>query len=105
MDNWSILPASSEILIFVWFSSKLSFVNNGIVDLVLSINPIKKDLCCSLISFEFWISFLSLAIFLFSALMIDVLLNSLSSIGNKYFSDNKESFTFPTWHNSLADWG
>ena len=29
-------------------------------------------------------------------LIIDVLLNSLSSIGNKYFNDNNESFTLPT---------
>ena len=87
------------------FSNKFSFVNNGIVFLVFWSSPNNITLSVSLISLELLISFESLTIFLFSDLILDVLLNSLSSIGNRYLRDNNESFTFPTWHNSLADCG
>ena len=77
-------------------TNKNSFVNKGIVSLVFlsSSNSIVRSV--SLISFEFLISFESFIIFLFSDLILDVLLNSLSSIGNKYFNDSNESFTLPT---------
>ena len=62
---------------------------------------------CGIFSFDMPIpwSLIVTKKFLFSDLILDVLLNSLSSIGNKYLRDNNESFTFPTWHNSLADCG
>ena len=52
---------------------------------------------------EFLISLASFCIFLFSPFIIEVLLNSRSSIGNKYFNESKESFTFATWQSSFAD--
>ena len=96
---------NSLILIFVLFSRSFSLVNNGIVFLVFSKKTKSLSLSWTLISAEFLISFASLVIFLFSLLITKVLLNCLSSIGNKYFSESNESLTFATWQSSFADFG
>jgi len=95
----------SFIFCLVSFSSKSSFVNNGINWLVLFMKPTRIVFCWLLSSLEFCISFEIIAKFLFSCLIWEVLFNSLSSIGNWYFNPSSESLTLATWQSSLADFG
>ena len=90
---------------FVSLFKSFSLVNKGIVFLVCETKFNNLFLSWLFTSSDFSISIIILFKFSVSVSITDVLFSWRSSIGKRYLRERRDSFTFPTWQSSLADFG